>query len=584
MFTLEYYEEILCLTTNEFILFNKYEELQYFLKLNNNALTDDNFKEIGDLLMKSNNYDKAIFYYEKAIKISEKNNINNNIYLFLEILYNLFFAYLNYGYFSKVLYYCDYALRIIKNNINNNDKNIKDIKSKIFYIKIKGYIALRKYKKGFEFYKEYKDDNDIIKINELNNNNIKQMIDDIILKKENENGIFNFKEMQLEEQKNFYLNYGDYINPKIEINFDKEKGLNIICKKNNCIKRGELVIAEKALISKRLEDNIDKKKIIGLNMSNNYNKKELPYQNLELTNELMEKIKKYKKDYEIFFILYDEENKKENIEERKKRYLNGEEKRIGFEKVKKIIDCCKYSASRSFLFENKIGFGLWGYVSILNHSCNPNITYFSIGDFMLCFAIRDIAEGEELNTLYIPNSLCYSLRQAKFMNNWNFCCSCELCTYDKNNINKVKKQYYENSLKDFYDIGDNKIIHKNINQKFILFEKFIVDNKKELNSFEIANGYLQLIYHYGILDNYNKCKEISDKLFAYLEKYNYYSFEIENLNILFYFFGYKDKNIFNNLIKKFEHIFEKYNFLNKEDFATLIKVTLNVNNFKYDNL
>ena len=500
------------------------------------------------------------------------------------MVYNLSIAYLNYGYFSKVLFYCDYTLRIIKNDINDNDKYIKDIKSKIFYIKIKGFTSLRQYKEGFEFYKEYKEDNDIKKFKELNNNNIKQMIDDILLKKENENGIYNFKEMLLEEQNNFYLNYGDYINPKIQINFDEEKGLNIVCKKNNYIKRGELVIAEKALISKREEDNIDKKKIIGLNKCNNYNKKELPYQNLELTNELMEKIKKYKEDYEIFFILYDAENKKENIEERKKRYLNGEEKRIGFEKVKKIIDCSKYSASRSFLFENKIGFGLWGYVSILNHSCNPNITYFSIGDFMLCFAIRDIAEGEELNTLYIPNSLCYSLRQEKFMNNWNFCCSCEVCTYDKNNIDKVKKQYYENSLKEFYDIGNNNILHKNINQKFILFEKFIIDNKNELNSFEIANGYLQLIYHYGILDNYNKCKEISDNLFAYLEKYNYYSFEIENLNILFYFFGYKDKNIFNNLIKKYESIFEKYNLLNKEDFDTLIKVTLNVNNFKYDNL
>ena len=138
-----------------------------------------------------------------------------------------------------------------------------------------------------------------------------------------------------------------------------------------------------------------------------------------MTNELMEKIKKFKEDYEIFFILYDESNKNLNIEERIKIYKDGGEKRIGFEKIKKIIDCSKYSASRSIFFENKKGFGLWGYTSILNHSCNPNINNFSIGDFMICFATKDIYEQEELNTLYISNSTYYLKRQEKCLNNWD---------------------------------------------------------------------------------------------------------------------------------------------------------------------
>ena len=381
--------------------------------------------------------------------------------------------------------------------------------------------------------------------------------------------------MLLEEEKTFYLTYEDYINSKLEITFDKEKGIKIICKKNSFIKKGELVIVEKALVSKKDEENIDKRKILGLNIYDEDNfKKEEPYQNLEMTNELMEKIKKYKEDYEIFFILYDGDNKNLNIEERKNKYLNGEEKRIGFEKVKKIIDSSKYSAMRNIFFQNKKGFGLWGYTSILNHSCNPNINNFSIGDFMICFATKGISGGEELNTLYINNSSCFSLRQSKCINNWGFSCSCDICIYDKNNINNSYKKYYEDSFEEFYKNRNDILFHKEKNEKYLLFEKFLDENKNRLSSFESINGYLQLIYHYGILNNYNKCKEISEIISDITEKENYYSFELENLNMIFNFFGYKDKIVFNYLIKRYE-IFVRKNIPIKEDeFKELIKLTL----------
>ena len=109
-------------------------------------------------------------------------------------------------------------------------------------------------------------------------------------------------------------------------------------------------------------------------------------------------------------------------------------------------------------------------------------------------------------------------------------------------------------------------------------KKFLTGNTNELSSFEIVNGYLQLIYHNGILDNYNKCKELSENLSIILEKENYYSFEMVYLNIIFYFFGYKDKNVFNDIIKKYEIFFMKYFPLNKEELETLTKLTLNINN------
>ena len=564
----EHYEQILCLTTNEFIIFDNHEEIINFLKLCNGEMTEENLKKIGDLMMIKNKYEKSIYYYDKAIKKCTK--FKNNDYKLLILLYDISLAYFNYGYYTKSLYYCNNSLDIIKNNINNSSDEINDLKLKLFYIKIKGLISLRKYEEGFELYEENK--NDIAFSKFLNKGNNNSLIKEIILKKENQNGIYNFKEMLLEEEKNFYLTYGDYINSKIDIAFDKEKGIKIICKKNNFIKKGELVIVEKALVSKKEEDNIEKRKILGLNSYDDDNfKKEEPYQNLEMTNELMEKVKKYKEDYEIFFILYNGDNKNLNIEERKGKYLNGEEKRIGFKIFKKVIDSNKYSALRNIGFLNKKGFGLWGYTSILNHSCNPNVNYFSIGDFMICFATKKILEGEELTTLYINNSSYYTLRQERCFNNWGFHCSCDICIYDKNNINDKDKKYYEDTFELLYKFRNNIQFHKEENEKFVIFEKFLIEKKNKLISFELINGYLQLIYHYGILDNYNKCREISEIISNIANKDSYYSFELENLNMILSFFGYKDKNIFNDLIKKYE-IFGRKNIpLKEEEFKEIIK-------------
>ena len=376
--------------------------------------------------------------------------------------------------------------------------------------------------------------------------------------------------MLSEEQLSFYLDYGDYISDKISIDFDSEKGLKLICKNNEYIKKGELIIAEKALVCSK--NNLYSNNTVNIY----YGRKEESSQNLEMTHELMEKIKKYKEDYKIFLILYNGKNKLLNLKERQESYLNNIEKRIDFIEVKNIIDSSKYSCSRNIFFENNLGVGLWGYTSIMNHSCNPNVNNFTIGDFMFCFAIRDIKQGEELNSLYFSNSDHYLLRQEKSKNNWNFNCNCEFCIKDKNKINDAKKKYYENSMKLFYEIQNEIVSHKNISDKFVEFEKFLEENKQTMDKHEIGNGYLKLIYHYGILNNYEKAKEFSEKMLCELEIENFYHLLLDNLNCLFIFFGYKDKDIINYLLEKYENLLLKYSNFNKEDFRTLVKLTLNL--------
>ncbi len=371
----------------------------------------------------------------------------------------------------------------------------------------------------------------------LNIDNINQLLDEIISKKENENGIYDYKKMLLEEKNIFYLNYGDYISNKISIEYDSKKGLKLICKENSFIKKGELILAEKAIVCKKIDSN---------NSNINAERKEPISINLEMTNELMEKIKKYKEDNKIFFILYNNKNKEKNLEERKNLYLKGIEKRMDFTEYKNIIDYNKYSCSRNIFYENREGVGLWGYTSIINHSCNPNINNFTIGDFMFCFALRDITSNSELTSLYFSNLEHYLLRQEKAKINWNFNCSCEFCLYDKNIIiNNTKKIYFENSLKEFYDMKNDLINHRIYVDKYIEFEKFLINNEKDLSDYEIGNGYLKLVYHYCILNDYEKCKELSDKILKKAQKRDYYSLLLENLNYLFYFFGYKNKNIIN---------------------------------------
>ena len=426
-------------------------------------------------------------------------------------------------------------------------------------------ILLRKFQEAYQFYLENKEEIDNVELIKLKEINFKELIEEISMKKENQKGIFDYKKMLIEEKTNFYLNYGDYINNKIIIDFDKEKGLKLICDKNKQIKKGELIIAEKALVSKYTKQN------------KNNNRKENPWQNLSMTNELIEKIKKFKEDYKIFFILYNGKNKLLNLEERNKSYIKNAEKRIEFLEIKNIIDSNKYSASRNILYENNIGVGLWGYTSIMNHSCNPNVNTFTIGDFMFCFAVRDISSGEELNTLYFSNANHYLLRQEKSKINWGFNCSCEFCLYDKNKINDNKKSYYEKSLEEFFEIKDDKLSHEKKESKFIEFEKFLIENNNLMTKYELAKGYLQLIYHYGVMNNIEKSKSFSEKMISLLENDNFYSMILESLNYLFYFFAYKkdiNSKFINYLFNRYEKLVLNNTNFNKDDFATLIHIAL----------
>ena len=578
-FTFEHYYEIVSLTTNEFIIFDDFGSLNSFINENNNIKTSNDYKKLGDYMIKKKLYLKAIFYYEKAI------NINNNENELIKIYSNLALAFLNYGYYTKSIKYCDMAFELLSKIIlNKNTTNVilndcvDNIKPKIFYRKLMSLYKFRKFIQCLNHISKYKNDSTIIKL--INNNeNIQEIIKDIEIKKTNELGVFNFSEMLLDENKNFYLNNPDYISNKIEITYDNIKGLKI--KTKSKISKGELILVEKAIVSKKYENSVERRKKLELGLSELSSKKESPTENLEVIDQLIEKINKYPEDNEIFFMLYDETNKNENMQQRKN---NKKKTIINF---RSVFDSNKYTASRNFLFSNQKGFGLWGIASIFNHSCNANINTFTIGDMMICFAVKNIEKDEELYTMYTPNTNSYITRKEKCQYNWGFDCTCDLCLYDKNklynnqNIIEMKnKNYFEKKLETFYDFGYDIYLHRKYNKDFENFENFLNNNKNEMIWFELANGYFVLLIHNAVMNNYEYCLKISNLIHEECLKGSCYAIELETLNVIYNCFcrynsdaKMKDK-IFDIIIKRYRKLFKENSNFTEEDITLLVKLTL----------
>ena len=526
---------------NEIIIFNNENEINPFLsKIRNNKLTSENYKLLGNLMLKNNFYEKALFYYEEAIKL---NNKNNDMDIILHS--NLSEAYLKYGYFTKCIKNADYCLNKInkllnenKNNSKYNDNFLQQQYLKALYRKIKGLISLRRFKEAYKMlFNDSENENELKKtmIKEfLNLEEIKNKINIIKNGYENNLGHFNFQKMLEDEKIEFDLkNYGDYLNEKIEINFEKGKGIKLTA--NAKVNIGELILVEKSLAFTR-----EKGKKMFERIEKESNNEPSIIDEIELFNKLAEKMLRAPLDNEKFYYLYDGRNLGENIFQRK-AYLNDQETgkiKLTKKKVNNVIFHNKYGTGRFFLYFNEICSGVWGYASLINHDCLPNTKYLGIGDFYVLFCIKEIEKGEEITTSYYDNSVPFKERQEQLLNCWGFKCKCQLCNYQ----NKRNVSDYDYFIKLFSNIKNNEqknVVTLKSAQKF---EHFLDKNKKNYSCYELANGYLRLETYYSELKDYNKIKTISDLVTKYADGKNYL-FQLKNLyNIYLGFIQSKNRN------------------------------------------
>ena len=85
--------------------------------------------------------------------------------------------------------------------------------------------------------------------------------------------------------------------------------------------------------------------------------------------------------------------------------------------------------------------GLYVKASYVNHSCYSNARRSFIGDVLILRATRNIPAGQEISFWYAPPKADHNFdKTQKKLQNWDFECSCEICSHDRETSNKKKKK------------------------------------------------------------------------------------------------------------------------------------------------
>ena len=569
MYETEGTDGLLCLSPNETILFNNEEDLNTFFDL----INSNNFESLGNIMIMKEFYDKAIYFYEKAIQI---NKIGLNMVKTYSLLCE---CYIKYQYYTKGLENIDKCFNLIDILAQENKNNILDetfILTSLFR-KIRCLLGLRNFKNAYELLIKIKEDKEFqnrYALDETTINNFMNEEDNVSVINilnigyNNSLGNFNIKQMLNDEKEKFFLENGDYINPKIEISFEENKGIQIIAKED--INIGEYILVEKAIYFCRLHDPNNNFETVTklkypIHLTHN-----IEY--IDCINHLIKILKKAPLDYKDFFVLYNGNNLKQNYESRVKDIQNNISN-LNVEYIEKVFKLNSYKTIRYFYNINRLGNGLWKFFSLFNHSCLPNTTNFGIGDFIFLMPNRVIKKGEEITVLYLTTPKHYEARTDLYQKMYNFECNCHLCELEKKN--RIKNP----NILTQYDQFIGKLVSPEIDYDKKVkatkdFPKFLDINKKNLSGYEIGKAYIELSSCVG---NFN-------------EAYQYYSsannflnddFETKKLNLnKIVEFGDSlieqgDKSIsdkFKNLYKKYVKFYKTYYKCDKEEVEMFIKI------------
>ena len=479
------------------------------------------------------------------------------------ILYsNLSEAYIKYGYYTKTIENADLCLDLISKSMKNNEKDSSLHLQKILtlYRKLKALVILRKFPEANEilFNKTEDNPNKDIMDKFLKLAQVKELLEKVKIGYKNTLGFYDYIKMIKEEQNNIELDsYGDYLNPKIDIKYEKGKGIKMIAKEK--INLGELLIVEKSLSfskNNNYDDDDNEDKIVSKD-----NPKVIV--EIEIFNKFCLKLKKAPLDYEKFYYLFDGKNLDQDLNERKK-YCEEQDKGIRnleHVKINQAICLNKYGLGRDILLYKEIGVGVWGYASFFNHDCLPNTEHFGIGDYYFGYCIREIDKGEEITTHYVSAKKSYKERQKVILENWRFNCKCQLCQYQA----KKDDPQYDNFM-ELFDKPYNVIFQKNADS----LEEYLEKNKKKYSCYEIANAYLKLEDYYYKKRIFNKAKKCSELITKYADGKNY-NFQLDNLYKKLLCATHSKNNEFFIVYRDIISYLDKYTPLNSEDIEYLFR-------------
>ena len=532
---------------NEIIIFDDKEWMNKFIRAESEEesfklLHDDNKKDYNDLYKEAyksfsiENYKTALVHFIKLKSL--KND---------EIKFDIKIAecYFNITYYTKTIEKCDEILS--KKDIDIDEKSILNLLN----LKLKSLLKLKKIELANNVINEQKE---LI----MSNPQFFEIREEIKRKIKIMNGEIDLSEIYEKSKNNNDINYGEYINKKLEIKHDKNKGLAVYSKEK--INKGEILVISKAIQltntknKKDISDkciqydnpDIDEYDTTGMNLV--YKEK------TELEEKLSYKISNYPEDYYDLLYLFDGKNKSKNLEE---RYNNRE---IDLKKLQRIL---RYNTKNIFKDDFPISEGIWYYPSFFNHSCIPNCYYFGYGDILIIIAVNDIEKNRELFLNYLMDDILpFDKRQNILKSKYDFYCDCELCNYEKNKIKECPEKQVLNEylikLNKYLYPEDDKMENKIMSEKEVKeIIKFLEKNKKIFSCCEKCEIYIKCSFCIRYYDLY-LYDEYLEKALKYSENRNYY---YEKYSLLFSLDAAKCLRSDARLeitMKKLKEFYEKY--------------------------
>ena len=333
---------------NEIIIFDDKEWVNKFLKAENKEESfklfhDDDDKNYDDLYKEAHkalcieNYNTALVHFIKLKSLKPE-----------EIKFDMKIAECYFGipYYSKTIEKCNEILN--RNDINDNNKDKFHLNA--LKLKVKSLLKLKKIKEAKEELDKY------IEIVDKNKKEFFEIEEEIKNKMKNMKGEYDYGELYNMSKESLNINAGEYVNKKLEIKLNINKGISIYTKEK--IQKGEILVVSKALASsdpnkKENEKNqyiqFDNPEKEEYKRTGNY----LVYKYKEELEEILSyKLSNYPEDFSDFLYLFDGKNKNMNLEE---RYKN---KTTDLRKIQNVI---KYNYLTLYFGETPISNGLWYY-------------------------------------------------------------------------------------------------------------------------------------------------------------------------------------------------------------------------------
>ena len=542
---------------NEIIIFDDKEWLKKFISTENkeeifSLFHEDNEKNYDSLYKEANkafsieNYKMALAHFIK-LKTLKPEEIKFDM--------NIAECYFYIPYYTKSIEKCDEILLL------KDEKYALDALS----LKLKSLLKLKKVKEA----KDILDEKKYLIIN--NESRFFEIEEEIKRKIKNINGEFDLSEIYEKSKNNFYIDIGEYLNNKIEIKYNKNKGISIFAKEK--INKGEIIVVSKAIIAENLkEEKKDKNLYI---QYDNPDKEEyektgqfLAYKkSSEMQDKLSYNLSNNPEDYKEFLYLFDGKNKNKNLEERLKS------KDIDLRKIQKVL---KYNSKALIYGDIPITEGIWFYPSLFNHSCIPNCFQFGFGDISIIIAINDIDKNSELCLNYLNNDIPYEMRQIILKEKYDFDCSCELCKYENNKFKtcpeKTTLNKYLTKLYNLFINEEKTEKEKDMNypseKEIKEIIKFIEKNKKLFSCYEKSVIYIYCAIGMRIFDGYLSCDYLELAL-KYSENRNF-EYEKYSLILLIETAKFIRSDVrYEIYMKKLKEFYEKY-FPNQKKFVDIL--------------